>query len=284
MVYKSIWEDAIFTVTGMTSLRYNIVTDGGNTLIYSGRAYAKPNSNDVEINVARIVQDYLNCRLEEVDLASQTNEHALLNCSIVDEKGNELEEYKFLYCWDYETKFEDVWDVSPYRLSKPINNHSASGMIILTTNYNGTSVHTGANYVLNPSYCGDGALYYLNAKGGWDSFLIEGTVKKTESYERYDIQSNYRVDTLQFGHRNITHTSKLGWTLNTHLLTDAESKIFAANVIGSVSVYYHDLKANKIYPVTIDDNSVEFKQFKTNGRKFAQYSFKITSAQDRQRR
>lgn len=295
MVYKSIWEDAIYTVTGMTFFRYNIMADSGTTLIYSGKAYVKPNTNDIEINVARIVQDYLNSSLNPDSFTGNTfatgatvEPYATFDCSLIDEKENVLEEYKFLNCWDYKTKFAIMYGAGMnYPLSNPVNTHNASGMYRFQSVFTKTGHNvqtTISDAIVSNHYCGDGALYYANNLGGWDSLLIEGTINKSESYERYQIQRNYKVDTLEFGRKTICHTSQLSWTLNTHYMTDTESEKFAANVIGTPLAYFHDLKEDKIYPVTIDEKSVEYKQFKSNGRKFAQYSFTITSAQDRQRR
>lgn len=278
----SIWEDAIFTVTGQSEFNYDIYKDG-TTLIYSGKAYAKPNTGIIEINVARIVQDYLDCNMVG-GISTQTHPNALFMCELHDAKGNNLETFNFIYCWDYETYFDSFWDVNNYNLSVPINNHYTSGMMILNTRYHGSTVDTTVSYDTNPKYCGDFALYYLNAKGGWDSLLLEGVVKKTDNFTRYSIDKAYRTDTLEFGHSTLTNTISTTWECNTHLMKDTESDKFYRHVVGSNSVYLHDLKANEIYPVTMADGSVERKQFKSNGRKFSQYTFKITSSQDRQRR
>ena len=280
-MYYSIWEDAIFTVTGMSSFNYDIYKDG-ETLIYSGKAYAKPNTGMIEINVSRIVQDYLDCNMVG-DIATQTHPNALFNCELRDIKGSVLDTFHFIYCWDYKTRFEAFWDLNNYNLSVPINNHSASGMMRLSTKYNG-SVSTSVGIDLDPAYCGEYAIYYLNAKGGWDSFLLEGYVRRTDNFTRYAIERGFMVDTLEFGHSNLTNTISIKWECNTHLMTDDESEKFAQHVLGTNSMYLHDLKDNTIYPVTVDDNSVEYKEFRKNGRKFAQYTFKITASQDRQRR
>lgn len=293
MLYYSIWQDAIYTVTGFTEFNYNITTDSGNTLIYSGKAYMKPNGTSIEINVSRIVQDYLNSSLNDASLGNnafvlgqQIEPYAVFECAIQDEKDTVLEEYNFLNCWDYKTPFSIMYGAGMnYPLSEPINDHVASGMYWFRSVFGKVS-HQVETTISTPSAntCGVGAIYYANNLGGWDSFLIEGSAKKSETYDRYNIQRGYRVGTLEFGHKIINHTSQLKWELSTHYLTDTESEKFASQVIGSVIAYYHDFTDNAIYPITIDDTSVEFKQFKSNGRKFAQYNFKITSAQDRQRR
>lgn len=293
MLYYSIWQDAIYTVTGMTEFSYNITTDSGSTLIYSGKAYMKPNASSIEVNVSRIVQDYLNSTLNDASLASngfvlgrEIEPYAVFNCAIGDLKDNVLAEYSFLNCWDYKTPFSIMQGAGmDYPLSKPINNHAASGMYGFRSVFGKVSHQVETTITTaDANTCGVGAIYYANNLGGWDAFLIEGNAKKSETYDRYEIQNGYRVQTLEFGHKIINHTSQLKWDLTTHYMTDTESERFAEQVIGSIIAYYHDFTDNAIYPVTIDDNSVEYKQFKSNGRKFAQYNFKITSAQDRQRR
>ena len=293
MLYFSLWQDAIYTATGVTNFSYNITTDSGNTLIYSGNSYIKPNASSIEVNVSRIVQDYLNSKLNDASLANngfvvgrEIEPYAVFNCAIVDMKDQILEEYSFLNCWDYKTPFAIMQAAGlDYPLSAPINDHKASGMYGFRSVFgkNSKQVETVIS-TAEGNTCGVGALYYANNLGGWDAFLVEGNAKKSETYERYEIQNGYRVQTLQFGHKIINNTTQLKWDLTTHYMKDSESQRFAEQVIGSVIAYYHDFTDNAIYPVTIDDNSVEYKQFKSNGRKFAQYNFKITSAQDRQRR
>jgi hypothetical protein len=132
-------------------------------------------------------------------------------------------------------------------------------------------------------YCGYGALYYSNALGGWDSFLIEGNIIKKDSYERYTIENKWIADTLQPGTRTLVNTIDESWTLNTHLLTDEEAKILAEHLFGSNNVYFHSFADNTITPVVITDTSVDYKNWRNQKRKRFYLTINIKSCQPKQR-
>ena len=288
----SIWEDAIYAATGQTSFIYNIY-DENNTLLYTGKAYSRPNTGLIEINVSQIVRNYLNCEFpaEAFNLSTfQEGQvilpNAVLGFTLTNEKGTELESYKFLNCWDYKTFYRFIDNTTMnYNINQPVNNHTAIGQYTFNSTLLKTdkvrvaigSVDSGA------TSCGYGALYYSNSLGGWDSFLIEGKMLKKNTYTKYEIDNAYRANTLQYGHKTLNNTISESWELETHYLTDGESKKLTANLFGSVNVYFHDFVENKIYPVVITDTSVEVKNWKNQGKKHYLHKINIKSAQDKMR-
>lgn len=291
MTYASIWEDVIYTVTGETSANYLLYDEDGN-LLYAGKAVARPNEGDCNINVSRIVQNYLNSELPDTAFSGTsftTGQHiepnAVLGFTLTDDKGNVLESYMFLNCWDYVTHF--AWIANPgvaYPLSKPANSHQTSEMytfssVLTKNNKVRTTIGTGA--VSN--YCGFGALYYSNNIGGWDYFLIEGNITKKDSYERYTIENKWMAGTLQAGSRTLVNTISESWALKTHLLSDRESKILSENLFGSNNVYFHDFSTNTITPVVITDTSIDYKTWRNQKRKKFYLTINIKSAQPKQR-
>ena len=291
MVNASIWEDVFYTVTGMSSITY-LIYDEDSTLIYAGVAVARPNENECTINVSRIVQNYLNSDLPDTAFSGETftlgqhiEPNAVLGFTLTDGKGNVMESYRFLNCWDYKTHFAFI--ASPgtsYPLSNPVNSHSVSQMfsfasVLTKTNKVKTTIGNG----LTGNYCGYGALYYSNNLGGWDSFLIEGTVAKKDNYERYTINNKWIADTLKPGTKTLVNTISTSWTLKTHLLSNSEMDILAANLFGSNNVYFHSFADNTITPVVITDTSVEYKTKRSNKNKMFYATINIKSTQPRQR-
>lgn len=288
----SAWEDAIYTVTGMTSFIFNIYDDN-STLVYTGKAYQRPNVGNIEINVSEIVRNYLDSRFPNsaFNLGTfNTGEvflpNAVLGFSLTDEKGTTLETYMFLNCWDYVNRFSLMDNVGmALNINQPVNDHTATGQFTFTstlTKTNKVKVNI-QSLVSGATSCGYGALYYSNSLGGWDHFLIEGRMKKKDTYTKYDIDNNFRVGTLQFGHRTLNNTISESWELQTHYLTDEESKRLVNNLFGSNNVYFHDFVGNKIYPVVITDTSVEVKNWKNQGKKHFIHTINIKSSQDKMR-
>ena len=286
----SVWEDAIYTTSGMAYFFYNIY-DGNNDLVYSGKAYPRPNSGLIEINVSQIVRNYLNCRLPNNAFSGNTFQDgqfflpdAVLGFTLTDEKGTVLETYKFLNCWDYRTRFMLIDNVTMnFNINQAVNDHFATGQYFFTSTLTKTDKVRVTIGMAEPNACGYGALYYSNSLGGYDSFLIEGRLKKSNAYQRYEIDNAYRADTLQFGHRTINNTITESWELQTQYLTDKESKRLAENLYGSNNVYFHDFTDDRVYPVVITDNSVEVKTYKNQGKKHFIHTINIKNAQDKQR-
>lgn len=290
MIKVSCWEDAIYTVNGEASLYYNIYDDE-DTLLYTGKAFQRPNSN-IKINVSQIVRNYLNSTLPPTAFSGTAFQegqfylpYATLGFTLTDGKGNVFETYKFLNCWDYVTRYSLIDNSTMnFAINKYINNHFAVGQ------YKFASVLTKTNKVRvtisvedNGTACGYGALYYSNALGGWDSFLIEGRITKKEAFTKYNIDNNFIADTLQFGHRTINNTISESWELQTQYLTDDESKTLCDNLYGSNNVYFHDFATSTIVPVTITDTSITYKTYKNQGKKYFMHTINVKNAQDHQR-
>lgn len=291
MQYYSIWQDAIYTVTGVSQTEY-LIYDENNALIYAGRAVARPNQGSCEINISRIVQNYLNSKLPanafngtDFNTGQAIEPDAVKGFTLTDGKGNEFESYKFLNCWDYVTHFAIMYNAGlNYPLSKPANNHRAEGMYTFLSVFEKTSKKVRTTIAqATGNTCGYGALYYSNAMGGWDSFLIEGTVTKKDTYQRYNIENKWKADTLEEGSRTLVNTIDESWALNTHLMTDEEAKVISTHLFGSNNVFYHNFADNTITPVVITDTSVTYKTWRNQKRKRFYYTINIKSAQPKQR-
>lgn len=291
MQYYSAWQDAIYVNTGASSMVYCIY-DENSTLLYTGKAVAKPTGGGCQINVSEVVRNYLNCDLPDVAFNGEdfnTGQIILPNATfgftLTDEKGTVLETYKFLNCWDYKTPFSFFATASMnYPLSEPANDHRTTGMYWFSSVYEKVQrkVRTSIGSVTGDT-CGFGALYYSNALGGYDSFLIEGTITQKDTFDRYTIENNWPSSTLQPGTRTLVNTIDRSWTLNTHLLTDKEADVLARNLYGSNNVYFHNFADDTITPVVITDTSIDFKTRRNQKRKRFYLTINIKSTQPKQR-
>lgn len=151
------------------------------------------------------------------------------------------------------------------------------------------SDYTNVDYVTigNNNYqvvteCGDYALYYMNAYGGWDTLLIEGNTSIRNELQRYHMQTEYdNTDVRNRARRNyINEVSKI-YTLHTGLLSDAEaSRMF--HLLNATEVYLYDITTGEMIPVTINDTTTEYKTRKTDGA--VSYAIEVTVAHDYIRR
>ena len=127
------------------------------------------------------------------------------------------------------------------------------------------------------------ALYYMNAYGGWDAFLIRGTVTERDSLTRRTIRSPYDSGTSGRGTRNYANEIEKSWTLRTGWLTDGQSGRMH-HLLNSTDVWMHDLDSDRLYPVVLTSTETEYRTYRTNGNRMTQYEVEVTLAQDRQRR
>ena len=221
-----IWQDIYYTSTTYTMLEY-IINRKGGVVIYAGRAYQRPGGTGISINISKICQDYIKDSFSDTDfrnLVGSTYAHpeSYVEFELRDMNGNLLNTYGFVYDWSYEN-----WDGNARTVSNPINNHKMAGMYdfntVCRTVDDTMELATSVYQVAGGNYCGEIALYYKNRKGGWDSFLIEGTVTKKDEYTKYTYNRSFNNNTLEF--ENGTYHSQIvtSYVLNTGWLNDQES-------------------------------------------------------------
>lgn len=131
--------------------------------------------------------------------------------------------------------------------------------------------------------CAEYCLYYLNAHGGYDHLLINGTAKRSDNIKRTEITRVVGNTSLKHGrsdvHTEITRT----WHLNTGHLTDAQwAKTH--HLLGSTHVFLHNLDSGEIVPVVIKANKADFNTYRNNGGKMSQLSIDVEESTKRERR
>lgn len=132
--------------------------------------------------------------------------------------------------------------------------------------------------------CNRYALYYLNAYGGWDSLLIEGTHKSGDTIKRYTREMEY--DNRSSANRakdNYLNEMERNYSFNTGWLSDEES-LRMHHLLSSTNVYMMDLETGKVYPLVITTTECEHKTFKSNGRQMVSYTIDATLSQSMIRR
>lgn len=132
--------------------------------------------------------------------------------------------------------------------------------------------------------CAKYAVYYVNAFGGWDTFLLDGYDTQQDQLTRHTIQTEYdNADPDARGRKDYAIEVAPEWTLRTGILTDDESSRMH-HLLNSVEVYLCDLATGDFRPVTITDTTTPRQDFRGNGRRPNQYTFTARLAQEQFRR
>ncbi len=132
--------------------------------------------------------------------------------------------------------------------------------------------------------CAKYALYYVNAHGGWDSFLIEGNTMEADTLKRYTREMVYdNRDIQNRGIQNYVNEVTKGFTFHTGwLLHDQGERMH--HLINSTDVYLYDIASQEMIPVTIPMTSCEYRTFKNQGNRLVNYTIQVEVAQNRIRR
>lgn len=126
-------------------------------------------------------------------------------------------------------------------------------------------------------------LYYENAYGGIDALPIQGKVTATDKITSYTTKNAVRVPSISFSYRRYLNDIQKSWELNTKYLSDLQASRMH-HLIESTLVYLYDVAADAVYPVVIDENSLTYKTYKNQGRKFFNYTFKVRQSQNKIRK
>ena len=279
-----IWKDIYYSGSSST-LDYYITMDG-NDVIYHGRAYVQPGKENVEINISKICQNYLSNDIEDGNIIIDPisfvsySDDAVRTFQLYNASGDTLlKEYTYLYDWSYnELPASNI-------ITHPINGHADSRMVKVATEINltdGQYINHSINGLYNNNYCGDYALYYQQRNGGWAAFLVEGSSKKTDTYEKYAYNMAFNNRKAMFEKNTYHNQIVTSWELHTGWLTDSQADNLAFNLLASNRVFLHSLKDNKIIPIVLTNSTAEYKTFKNNSKRLINYTITAEESQRKQ--
>ena len=178
-------------------------------------------------------------------------------------------------------------NVNTYTLSKPSTPFAMRTNIFYDTKKLEYKQDDEVIFSYDMDHCGPGAFIYRNRFGGWDSFLIEGNIIKTDNYTRLNYRqngeynhSNNFIDSKYINEKstdsvsiNTTYEAYTGW------LSDEEAERLVFHLLSSPMVYFQDLhRENQLFnteyyeyfPVRLTASSAEYKKFR-NGKRMVNY-------------
>ena len=122
--------------------------------------------------------------------------------------------------------------------------------------------------------CNRYTLYYYNKRGGVDVMPLNGGLTKSEDFDRTVFNVEYENSlNSNIAKKVINNNITTKYTATTKFMTDEQAARFAKHFLSSPSVMLHDNVDDETYSVILDENSAEYKTFKSNGRQFNQYTF-----------
>ena len=128
--------------------------------------------------------------------------------------------------------------------------------------------------------CNRYTLYYYNKRGGVDVMPLNGGLTKAEDFDRTVFNIEYENSSKSnIAKKVINNNITTKYTATTRFMTDEQAARFAKHFLSSPAVMLHDNVDDETYSVILDENSAEYKTFKSNGRQFNQYTFSFSLTQ-----
>lgn len=294
-----IWRDVLQTIQSDEDWEDYELYEGGD-LLYAGRAFLYPDESDIRVNISRVVAPYLTDYYKDITVTNA---------------GTQIGSYTFVRDYSYDPNMDYTQNQA---LNAPINGRIPSGAkvsvsvwaagnggsLVVTDEGGSLVVNTGLVKGLNTGEwisgsagkkytCGDveyevvdmcqGVLLkYVNAYGAMDYLVVEGVCKKQDKITRATYEKDASALSLEFESKDYQATMEANWTGTTGWLTDSQSKRMK-HLVESVEVYMIDSEGNET-PVCMEDGTLDYKTFISNGRKLVNYTLKWSESQKKIRR
>lgn len=126
-------------------------------------------------------------------------------------------------------------------------------------------------------------IYYLNKRGGWNWFFVNGKELKIDKMTRLSYKRNYFSQVpVDYNKVNYVNTINESWEFTTGWLEEGQA-IHVIDLLESNRVYIQDLSANDNaqIPVLVTNSSVDYKTYKNQGRKLYSYTINVESSKPR---
>ena len=313
------WQDVFVeiprTSDDESSITYSVSVFDNKTntfeVVYRGNAVFT--EEEPEINITEIVRDYVEDHINIYAEGGSTQEENLTQVMLnTDEPEPNLVAslyYYYDYSFDKDYRFtrnmpilnhfdtrQDIF-LSFLNLSGETNNItiSAGGRLLRLTLdtpgifHNKRAYHEGDVIINAPdkittltskNTCAKYAIYYLNPLGGWDQLLIEGKVVKTTKLENKTFKRNFDNNTNEFQSKHYLKNLTTAYKFTTGYLTDEQAKLMP-NLIETTKAYLCELDTNTYIPVLINNNSVDIKTYRNQGRKLFTYTIDVQESQNK---
>ena len=314
------WQDVFVEIPRISdddsNINYtvSVLDDKTNTfeVVYRGNAVFTDEWNP-KINITEIVRDYVEDNINIYADAASKQEQNLTKVMLNTYEAEQNLVATLYYYYDYsfvkdykftrnmpilnyfdtrqdiflsflnlsdETQSISVFDsgnIIYIELDKPglfhYKNTYLDGNVTINTPYTTTTL-------TSKNTCAKYAIYYLNPLGGWDQLLIEGKVVKNIKFENKTFKINFDNNTNEFQNKHYLKNLTTSYKLTTGYLTDEQAKLMP-NLIETTKAYLCELDTNRYIPVLINNNSVDIKTYRNQGRKLFTYTIDAQESQNK---
>lgn len=291
----------------------SIMNNKTNTFEVVYRGNAVFTDEDPEINITEIVRDYVEDNINIYAEGGTTQKNDLTKVMLnTDEPEPNLVAslyYYYDYSFDKDYRFtrnmpilnhfdtrQDIF-LSFLNLSGETNNITIStgGRLLRITLdtpgiFHNKRAYREGDVIINApdkrtvltskNTCAKYAIYYLNTLGGWDQLLIEGKVVKTIKLDNKTFKRNFDNNTNDFQNKHYLKNLTTSYKFTTGYLTDDQAKLMP-NLIETTKAYLCELDTNTYIPVLINNNSVDIKTYRNQGRKLFTYTIDVQESQNK---
>lgn len=308
-----IWKDTYVDFGTASSVAFEVHLDSSSgTLIYYGTAVKRPGASTNSIRINDICAAYLSHTFPT--MASGTVTSLDVQTFVVTYSSSSTT-VEFINDWSYDYDINYASTTGVYlnapinghiqrnqllplsvfgRTSYVLNYITASG--VSTTSASGgpgtlafalsgstsyTGIQTNPNYGANQATwyfvdsCNQYALYYVNAYGGWDEFLIEGNKAEQDTLTRYFREVEYDNTSVENASRqNYANEITKQVTFHTGYLTDDEASRMH-HLLNSPAIYICDITEGTYVPATITNTTTEYKTKASNGGRPVNYAITL---------
>ena len=313
------WQDVFVAIPRTSDDESNITysvaildNETGNfEVVYRGNAVFT--EEDPEINITEIVRDYVEDNINIYGEAGSTQKSDLTKVMLnTEEDGANLVAslyYYYDYLFDKNFKFTrnmpilNYFDVRQDIFLSFLNLPGETNTVTISTGgrllrltfdtpgifHNKRAYREGPVIINAPdkrtvltskNTCAKYAIYYLNPLGGWDQLLIEGKVLKTIKLEGKSFKRNFNNNTNEFQNKHYLKNLTTSYKFTTGYLTDEQAKLMP-NLIETTKAYLCELDTNTYIPVLINNNSVDIKTYRNQGRKLFTYTIDVQESQNK---
>lgn len=310
-----VWRDTIISYnTTNDYITYTIRKD--DKIIYSGRAYRKPNTNNAEFKINRICENYLKQEINFTAMQIATDAVGKFTVSI---DGTFYNNYYFFLNYSYTTSIIESNQL--ISLSHPINNkvsdllatsvintYDSQQMVYVDIYVNGEWENLyresiPANSIQNKAYetylfknnkatkvriagveyelvdeCVEGELIYLNKYGGYDTVILNGRINIINNYDSYSYNRNYN-NIFSYDFEMYKYLNIITKKYNGSIFWLNSSQVNELdNLFGSTQVYLN--KDGNIIPVVVENKSLNYNV----GKKLIKVDIEIKESQNKYRK
>ena len=314
------WQDVFVEIPRISdddsNINYtvSVLDDKTNTfdVVYRGNAVFTDEGN-LKINVTEIVRDYVEDNINIYADAASKQEQNLTKVMLNTYEAEQnlvatlyyyydysfVKDYKFTRNMPILNYFDTRQDIflSFLNLSdeaQSVSVFDSGNIIYIELDKQGLfhykNKYLDGNVTINTPYttttltskntCAKYAIYYLNPLGGWDQLLIEGKVVKNIKFENKTFKINFDNNTNEFQNKHYLKNLTTSYKLTTGYLTDEQAKLMP-NLIETTKAYLCELDTNRYIPVLINNNSVDIKTYRNQGRKLFTYTIDAQESQNK---